>query len=229
MPPHRPHDDARRIATALRARGPVTDAELDALLPPELRARSAEYWTPVAVATTAAGWLTDHGATRLLDVGAGAGKFATIAATLGELRVVGIERRAHLVDAARSLARSLGVEAQATFVVGDLDAVRLEEHDALYLYNPFSEGFYPRGSRLDDTVDVGPSRAQADIDRIERALSSLAPGVRLVTYRGYGGRVPDSYELLHTADFDGGRLRCWQQGRTRGGGWFLEEDAQGRS
>lgn len=219
-----PHDDAHRIAAALRARRPVTDAELDALLPPELRARSGEYWTPVVVATTAVGWIVDGGATRLLDIGAGVGKFCTIAATQAEIRVVGVERRTHLVDLARSLAQALGVEAQVTFVAGDLDAVRLDEHDALYLYNPFSEGLYPPASRLDDSVAIGPGRAQADIDRIERALITVAPGVQVVTYGGYGGRVPDSFRCVHAADFDGGRLRCWQQGRAAARGWIREDE-----
>lgn len=220
-------DDAHRIAAALRAHRPVTDAELDALLPPELRARSAEYWTPVDVATTAVRWLVDGGATRLLDVGAGVGKLCTIAATQTDLRVVGVERRAHLVDAARALARALGLEARVTFVVGDLDAVRLDDHDALYLYNPFSEGLYPRASRLDDTVEIGPGRAQADIDRIERALVDLAPGVQVVTYGGYGGRMPDSFRCVRAADFDGGQLRCWQQGPTAARGWIREDEDAG--
>jgi SAM-dependent methyltransferase len=219
-----PHDHARRIAADLRARRPVTDAEFDALLPPGLRARSGDYWTAVEVATTAVGWLVDGGATRLLDVGAGVGKFCTIAATQAELRVVGVERRAHLVDAARALAQALGVETRVTFVAGDLDAVRLDEHDALYLYNPFSEGLYPRASRLDDSVAIGPGRAQADIDRIEQALVTVAPGVQVVTYGGYGGRVPDSFRCVHAADFDGGRLRCWQQGAAGARGWICEHE-----
>lgn len=217
-------EELRGIVAALRADRDVSNSEFDALFPAEMRARSVSYWTPVRVATIAAHWLEINGATRVLDVGSGAGKFCSIGATVTDAVFHGVERRAHLVEVAETLARRLGVAERTAFVVGDLDAVAFGDYDALYLYNPFYEGFNGPGSWFDETVEIGPAQARADIERIEDMLASLEVGVQLVTYHGYGGRVPDSFRLVQSTAFGGGRLLCWQKRRTRGTGQYFAEN-----
>ncbi|HEY0465790.1 MAG TPA: hypothetical protein VGC79_16365, partial [Polyangiaceae bacterium] len=51
------------------------DSLFDAQFPRYVRERSAQYWTPVAVAARAAAIFREQGATRILDVGCGPGKF----------------------------------------------------------------------------------------------------------------------------------------------------------
>jgi SAM-dependent methyltransferase len=218
------YPSASAIASALRADQQVSDRAFDALLPPTSRANSQCYWTPVSVAIAAARWIEANGASRVLDIGSGVGKFCTIGAHVSQLEYVGVERRAHLVDIAVDLASALGVSHRTTFVAGGLDAIELREFDALYLYNPFLEGLLARRSWLDDTVELTPDMSTNDIARIEDALATLDVGTQLVTYHGYGGRVPDSFYLRHSWSLRGGMLRCWQQTRSRGTGRMLHEE-----
>jgi len=168
-------------------------------------------------------WLEANGASRVLDVGSGVGKFCTIAAAASDLVFEGVERRAHLVAIADDLARELGVAERTRFRVGDLADVEFGDYDALYLYNPFAEGYASSASWLDDAVELGPERAKADTERFEDTLASLEIGVQVLTFHGFGGRIPDSYRLLQSAAFGEGRMLCWQKVRTRGTGRFISE------
>jgi SAM-dependent methyltransferase len=212
------------IVSALRTDRQVSDRAFDALLPPSARANSFCYWTPVKVAVAAAQWIEANGATRVLDVGSGVGKFCTIGAHVTDLEYVGVERRPYLVDIAVDLASALGTTSRTTFVAGGLDAIELRDYDALYLYNPFNEGFLDRRSWLDDTVELSPDVAANDIARVEDALAALDVGTQLVTYHGYGGRVPDCFHLRHSWAIGDGVLRCWQRTRSRGAGRLLHEE-----
>ncbi len=71
------------------------DALFDAMYPEAIRLVSRRFWTPIAVAQRAAELLRGAGARRILDVGAGLGKFVLAAARAApELDFVGVEQRA---------------------------------------------------------------------------------------------------------------------------------------
>src|SRR5258708_32599839 len=74
----------------------------------KIRALSGQHWTPVAVAARAADLLTRAGATRILDVGAGVGKFCIVGALSTAAEFVGVERREGLVQVARRAAAQVG-------------------------------------------------------------------------------------------------------------------------
>lgn len=204
---------ASEIALALREGLHIGDHAFDALLPNDSRTASMRFWSPVKVASMAAHWLEMHGAQRVLDVGAGSGKFCVIAALITDLVVEGIEQRPHLVEQARALAADLGVADRVKFTCAALEATTLEDYDALYLYNPFCEAGYDRLQWLDESLELAPDSAARDVARIEAALDAMPIGGQLVTYHGFGGRLPDTFELLHSWSFGGGSLRCWQNAR----------------
>jgi predicted RNA methylase len=203
----------QRIADRFRAGQPVSDAEFDALYATEWQLPSSRYWTPVDVALRAAEWLTAGGARRVLDVGAGAGKVCLIGALASEAHFFGIEQRPRLVGAAREAARRLGVCNRATFLEGDVSDVELASYDALYCFNPFGENLYSDAERLDGTVELSEGRYHRDLERVERALEERPLGARLVTYHGYGGRIPDTFELLHLENRGTDVLRAWVKAR----------------
>lgn len=184
------------LADALRARIPVPDPVFDQLLPRELRAVSYSFWTPIDVALLAVDWLAEAGARRVLDIGSGAGKFCVIGALAGAFEMIGLEHRGRLVGAARELAASLGVADRATFVEGALGTVPLPSADAYYLYNPFGENLSGWGEGLDDEVELGVPRYQRDVARAEALLRDAPVGTLVLTYNGFGGTFPDSYETL---------------------------------
>lgn len=203
----------RRIADRFRENQPVTDAEFDTLYVAEWQLPSARYWTPVDVALRATEWLTSGGARRVLDVGAGAGKLCLIGALTTEAHFFGIEQRPHLVGAAREAARRLGVEDRTTFLEGLIGDVDLTSYDALYCFNPFGENLYAENKRLDQTVELGLARYHRDLEVVEGALEELPLGSRLVTYHGFGGRIPDTFELLHLENVGTDVLRAWAKAR----------------
>jgi SAM-dependent methyltransferase len=202
---------AERVADALRGGTLVRDRVFDSLLPDELRKPSARFWSPVAVAVLAARWLAAGGGRRILDVGSGAGKFCTIGALVTRSSFVGIEHREHLVDRARRLAQRLGVADRVEFVHGGLGDVEPAEHDALYLFNPFEENALTRAEWLDDSIALSVGKYHDDVGAMEGAFERLGLGARVVTYEGFGGLLPDGFELVRSAVVHGGPLRLWRR------------------
>ena len=201
---------ARRIAETLRNGVPVPDRTFDALLPADLARFSAQYWSPVAVAMLASRWLARE-APRIVDIGSGGGKFCTIGALVTDARFVGIEQRARLVVGARALAERLGVTDRVEFVHGDVADFRVEDGDALYLFNPFEENVLPREEWLDDSIEHSVAKFHADLDSMEAAFDLLSTGANVATYEGFGRDAFDGFELLRAVDLRGGRLCCWRK------------------
>jgi SAM-dependent methyltransferase len=160
------------------------DCQFDRLIPNELRHLSSSHWTPVQVAVRAASLLCSTHCTRVLDVGSGVGKLCTIGALSAFGIWVGVEQHAALVKAATELARILGVSERTRFVEADVFSIDWNQYDALYLYNPF---------------DVpGPMPLQAvQVAQVQRRLAALPGGTRVVTFNGFGGAMPPTFELLY--------------------------------
>jgi hypothetical protein len=103
----------------------------------------------------------------------------------------GIERHASLVTVAERLTRALGVAEHVRFVHGDAFAVDWSPFDAIYLYNPFELDPFA----ADSTRRADDHRAQ--IALAEDRLAGLRAGARVVTFHGFGGVMPASYELVY--------------------------------
>lgn len=214
-------------ATALAAAiDNMTDAQLDALLPPPARRASSMYWTPVRVARRAAHIFDDLGVGRVLDVGSGPGKFCVAAgARMPRMSFVGIEHRPHLVAAARSLAAAVG-STNVTFELGDATSVPATAFDGFYVFNSFAENAFSFDDQLDQTVELSRVRRIDDVMRVERWLATRPLGTVLLTYHGLGGPIPGCYEVVHVERAGTAWLRAWR--RTRDGAsdhYWLEDDA----
>src|SRR5215510_7448990 len=96
------------LAEQLRARKRVQDSAFDLVYPAEIRRVSSQYWTPIDVALTAAEWLAASSCKRLLDVGAGPGKFCIVSSLALGCTVTGLEQRRHLVQIGSAAAQSYG-------------------------------------------------------------------------------------------------------------------------
>jgi predicted RNA methylase len=212
-----PETSPRSLAAALRARQSVPDLCFDRVYPAHVRVVSARYWTPVHVALLGAGWLRGAGCQRLLDVGAGPGKFCIVSCLAAGCSTLGIEQRPQLVELARAAA--CAYEAQADFELGTIEQIDPERFDAWYFYNPFGENAYDGADRFDNTVELSDARCARDLTIVEGWLDRAARGTCVLTYHGFGGRMPDTYALVRRQYVHGGELRLWikrRPGRAQG-------------
>lgn len=173
--------------------GANIDHAFDELVPGELRHLSRIHWTPVDVAVRAASLLCTSAETRVLDVGAGAGKVCAVGALSGVGVWCGVEHHQSLVRAANRLAYQLGVSQRTIFLHADAFSLDWSEFDALYLYNPFELAFAPHGTGTEHQARDQRYQAQRATERLGR----LRRGTRVVTFNGFGGDMPPSFRLLY--------------------------------
>lgn len=168
------------------------------------------YWTSLGVATRVADLLLRRGARRVLDVGSGPGKFClAAAASCPTLTFTGVEQRRELVTLASAAAESLAL-GNVEFVHGNVFDVDWTSYDALYFFNPFGENLYAHAAdRFDDTVELSGARYIREIRRAETSLADLRAGVIVVTYHGFGGAIPGSFDLVEEEPFGIPDLRVW--------------------
>lgn len=200
----------RYLRLALRSRS-LADREFDCVYPADVQAASRRFWTPLAVAWRVVSGLGQLGATRVLDVGSGSGKFCVAAAAQAPgIAFVGIEHRPRLVETARDVSSRMQTS-NARFFVGDATLARLDYFDALYLFNPFEENTFDNVEQIDGTVELTFDRYRSDVQRVCVALASARIGTIVVTYHGFGGRLPRGYKLLSAEPIGSDRVCFWRK------------------
>jgi predicted RNA methylase len=163
------------------------------------------------VARRAAQLLGEARARAILDIGSGPGKFCIVGALSTAASFTGVERRAHLVDAARDAAARLGAR-RARFVRADILDFDFSPFDGFYLFNPFFEQLGDRTMiPIDGRVEHSRRLYQRYVRAIEHKLADAAPGAAVVTYYGFGGVIPPGYTELHDERAGGDRLVLWQK------------------
>lgn len=197
---------AELVAGILRSGRTVPDETFDEIYPDPVKKASSAHWTPVRVCARVVELLRLGSGDRLLDVGAGAGKFCIVAAAMSHARVRGIERQPALAEVAREAARRLRIDTEVQ--VGTFESEDVTAVDAIYLFNPFVETILLPGVR-EVAGDRFAGRAAMDIATAEASLQRARVGTRLVTFCGFGGAVPLDYERLAQEAWDGGVLEVW--------------------
>jgi SAM-dependent methyltransferase len=185
-----------QIADALRLGRCPADRAFDRYLPDDLQVLSPHWWTPLSVVMRAARWLDDFSVRNVVDIGSGAGKLCVAAALAGSCRFVGLEQRPRLVAAARALAGLFEVEERVRFIEGALGAVEVPAADAYYLFNPFEENIYEAYEPMDEEVELSRARYEHDVGLVEDLLRRAPAGTCVLTYNGFGGRIPEGYAVV---------------------------------
>lgn len=154
---------------------------------------------------------------RILDVGAGPGKFCVVAAReIPSCTFVGVEIRPGLVKHARKLAARACL-GNATFLEGNALDFDWSEYDAFYLYNPFAEQLHDPGFLLDRTLALDPSLFLDYVIGTRQRLAAARIGTRVVTYHSFGAPAPYGYDLVETHPIGTDRLELWIKHREGAG------------
>jgi len=217
-----------QIAAALRAGRCPQDAAFDHFLAAPLRELSGQYWTPLEVAARAAQWFEECHVRTVVDIGSGAGKFCVAAALAGHCHYTGLEHREHLVIGARGLARTFKVEDRVYFIQGALGNACIPAADAYYLYNPFEENVLRETERIDQSVELSDERQARDLIAIRRLLLGARVGTYVLTYNGFGARLPPAYSEVRVDRELPNALRLWKKMSTNRSGQLYYGDV-GRS
>jgi predicted RNA methylase len=189
------------------------DRAFDRFLPEALRLVAPEYWTPLAVVKRATEWIDELGIERVADIGSGAGKFCVAGALFGTCRFVGLEQYAPLVSAARGLVDLFGLGDRVRFITGTLGTTPAPMADAYYFFNPFGE--YRLGPDYPTEPDTActETRYADHVAAAEDLLRGVRAGTWVVTYNGFGGRMPAGYRVVHVDRTLRGDLRLWRKQR----------------
>jgi SAM-dependent methyltransferase len=182
------------LAAQLRAGVVPPDCAFDQYLPDHVRAVSDRHWTPLHVVSRGVRWLLAAGVRSVVDVGAGAGKFCVAAALCGDLTCIGLEQRQRLVCTARDLARRFQVDDRVRFDECRFGSCDVPAADAYYFYNPFAETIMGRDDRIDAHAERGLERYLTDLRTARVFLRSLPAGALVLTYHGFGGRMPGAFD-----------------------------------
>lgn len=183
----------------------MTEDTFARLLPEYLQKASRLYFTPIHIAKTAAQWLTENGEKKILDIGAGVGKFCIVGAKNSASHFYGVEYRPSLAQLANELITHFKIE-NATVSHTDVLEVDFSDFDAFYLYNPFYENLIS-SKRLNSEVELSGSHYRRYLKYTENQLAKTRPGTPLVTFHGNAFEIPGSFKKIkETTD---GALKLW--------------------
>lgn len=202
---------AQQLAEMMRTGSCPSDRSFDRFLPEQLRLVSPEYWTPVAVAKRAADWLEDLGIRTVVDIGSGAGKFCVAGALFGSCQFVGLEQYSSLVTSAVELADLFDLHDRVSFAAGALGAAPTPVGEAYYFFNPFGDYWLGADYPPEAGAGVTLARYADDVAAAEDLLRRVPVGTWILTYNGFGGRLPAGYELARVDWKLRGVLRLWRK------------------
>jgi SAM-dependent methyltransferase len=187
------------------------DRLFDKLLPQTYQKLSSRQWTPSAVVRRVAQLLENVSGRKIIDIGSGVGKFCILLGIFSDLEIFGIEQRRNLFEVSENI-RNQNLLKRVTFINGNMVDLPWEDFDILYLYNPFQEHLLDNGwTRIDKGIRFDPGLFAQYTDEIFRQLAWAQKGKLLITYHGYGGIVPSTWNVIYRTNINGGELCMWEK------------------
>lgn len=207
-----PEAELKALLRQVRSRVDVSDPDFDRIFPAWARRLSERHWTPVDVARRAAFLLCPDRSARILDVGAGVGKFCILGSLVTGATFLGVEQRTTFVQTACEVANQVGAT-QAQFLHGNACDVDWRPFDGIYLFNPFYE--HISSSAVDLSIEPilrSPDSFYGYVEMTLDKLAETAEGTRVALYHGFGGVLPDSFHLVHCEPIGGSSLELYVKG-----------------
>lgn len=103
-----------------------------------------------------------------------------------------------------------------SFVEGAFGEIPTPVADAYYLYNPFGEYVFGSRDQSHTDVELSDKRRARDIAAVKGLLERAPAGTCVLTYNGFGGRVPSSYQQIRVDAAMRSALRLWRKERRAG-------------
>ncbi len=182
-----------------------TDTAFDSLYPIYIRNLSEMHWTPLHIARAAGHFLAATPNPRIIDIGAGAGKFCIAAAHFTTATYHGIEQRRNFVQAGNKVIAKLGIT-NAELLHGNFTDLDLSTYTGIYFYNSFHENIVLEDS-LDDKIERSSELYELYTQHLISQLKAMPNGTRLATYWLSVAEIPGCYKLCAT--FHNDLLKLW--------------------
>lgn len=195
------------IFKLLRSGISIDDRRFNELYPPHIKKLAERHWTPVGVAEIAAQYLVENCGDKVLDIGAGAGKFCLIGAACTKGMFYGVEQRESLVEISSNLAKKHSIK-NVQFIHANIDQISFADFDAFYFYNSFFENL-DTSFPIDSSVLPSTELYDFYTAYLRNQLRWMPAGTRIVSYYSNWDEIPESFDLEHTA-FDG-LLNFWRK------------------
>lgn len=185
----------------------VKDSEFNKLYPVHIKELASRHWTPVEVARTAAEYLAETPNSKVLDIGAGAGKFCLVGAASTRGIFYGVEQREFLIKISKKIAEKHKIS-NVNFIHSNINEVSFSDYNSFYFFNSFYENIDLTCS-IDDKVPTDKDLYYAYSDYVRDQLDKTPVGTRLVTYWSKWDEIPSSFDLEKT-DYNG-LLNFWKK------------------
>jgi hypothetical protein len=195
------------IFKALRSNIDVDDSLFNDIYPPKIKKLAERHWTPVHVAKMAAEYLVESPMDKVLDIGAGVGKFCFVGASCTNGMFYGVEQRESLVELSNGLAQKHQVQ-NVAFIHANIDEICFSDYDAFYFYNSFYENI-DTSSPIDYSIEPDPKLYHAYTESLRNRLARLPIGTRVVSYWSGWEEIPSNFDLEYTAC--DGFLNFWRK------------------
>ena len=172
----------------------ASDKEFDDLFPVHIQQLSAIHWTPLNVAAVAARFLVQNAGARIIDIGAGVGKFCIAGSMYAGGTYTGIEQRKNFVTIGNKVIKQLGIE-NVSLVHGNFTELDLRNYTGIYFFNSFHENLV-FSDALDNKVEMSDELYELYNAHFLQQLHIMPVGTRLATFWLSVTEIPDCYKLL---------------------------------
>lgn len=195
----------------LRSGEYLDESEFDRLFPPFYHIQSTIHWSPIEVARQIASWLASMGTLKFIDIGCGVGKLCILLQILTRCEISGIEQRTKLVAIADEIIRANSLRNIKIHKLNMLDLC-WNDYDVYYLFNPFEEHKnLGESCVLDRDIELNQKYFTLYTGEVLKQLNAAKIGKILITFHGYGGKVPAGWTLLESRRIDNGTLAMWMK------------------
>ncbi|MCC9064315.1 class I SAM-dependent methyltransferase [Flavobacterium piscisymbiosum] len=195
------------IFKALKKNKEIEDSTFNMLYSTRIRRLSERHWTPVAIAQAAADYLVDKPNKKVLDIGAGAGKFCLVGAASTKGIFYGVEQRASLIKLSKKIAEKHQVE-NVEFIHSNITDISFSDYDAFYFYNSFFENI-DTSCPIDKIIVPKNELFLSYSNYVRDQLHKTPKNTRLVTYWSTWEEIPESFDLEYSAC--DGVLNFWKK------------------
>jgi SAM-dependent methyltransferase len=191
----------------LQTAHPVKDEEFDEIYPSAVKTLSGRHWTKIDIAKKAAQFLVTSPASKVLDIGSGAGKFCFIGMATTQGQFFGIEQRPNLVALSQDIIQQYNLD-RVHISNANVVNTNFKDFDAFYLFNPFYENL-DKNSSIDKSLPLSRPIYSKYRKYVFEQLSDMPAGTRVVTYFVNDSQIPPCYKAVRKDQ--GGLLKYYEK------------------